>query len=500
MQITTSTHSTYGATFPGAPAVIIGFNDSIAWGVTNAGRDVKDFYDIRFRDTTMQEYWFNNAWKKSEFRKEIIKVKGLPDDVETIAMTVFGPVMYDHSYKSKNEDGKYYAVRWTAHDASNELLTFYELNHAKNYSDYVTAITNFECPGQNFVFASKTGDIAIRQQGKFVAKWKQQGDFIQPGTDSNYLWQGFIPSTENPQMLNPLRGFVSSANQMAVDSTYPYYLGRAGNFPIYRGLEINKKLSAMNDITPQDMQQIQTDNYNIVAEMIRPVLLKLLDENKLTADELKWLNILKKWNLRNDISETGATVFKVFWDSVYTQTYSDEFGNSKLPLYWPEKTTLLESLLKDTHYSFADNINTKDTVETMNDVVLAAYKKACITLAKADKENKVEWGKFKDTYINHLLKIPALSRLHLPIGGGDVMINATTANHGPSWRMVVQLTDTIEAYAVYPGGQSGNPGSKYYDSFVDYWVSGKYYPLLFLKKQDAANNNRIKWHITFTKA
>ncbi|OIQ97971.1 acyl-homoserine lactone acylase QuiP precursor [mine drainage metagenome] len=499
MQITTPTQNTYGASFPGAPSIIIGFNDSIAWGVTNAGRDVKDFYDIKFRDTTMQEYWFNNAWKKTEFRKELIKIKNKPDDTETIAMTVFGPVMYDHNYKSQNKDGQYIAVRWTAHDASNELLTFYKLNRAKSYNDYVDAITSFQCPGQNFVFASVSGDIAIRQQGKFVAKWKRQGDFIQPGTDSGFLWQGFIPASENPQMMNPSRGFVSSANQMAVDSTYPYYLGRGANFPVFRGLIINRKLAEMNNITPQDMQKLQTDNYNVLAEFTRPFLLKYLDETKLNAEEKNQLDILKSWNLNNDINEKGATIFKVFWDSVYKQTYGDEFGRSKLPLSWPDQPTLVDAL-KDSAYAFADDINTTDKKETWKDVVLIAFQKASKTLLKASQENKLEWGAFKDTYVNHLLKIPALSRLHLPIGGGAESINATTANHGPSWRMIVHLTDKVEAYAVYPGGQSGNPGSKYYDTFIDSWVNGKYYSVLFLSKQEAQHHDRIKWHFTFNKA
>jgi penicillin amidase len=500
MQITTPSHTTYGASFPGAPAVIIGFTDSIAWGVTNAGRDVKDFYEIQFRDSTMQEYKLNGEWKKSEFRHELIKIKGKPDDVENIAMTVFGPVMYDHSYKSKNDDGKYIAVRWTAHDASNELFTFYKLNHAKNYADYLNAISTFECPGQNFVFASVSGDIAIRQQGKFVAKWKHQGDFVQPGNDTSYQWQGFIPANENPGMMNPLRGFVSSANQMAVDSNYPYYLGRSAHFPVYRGFIINRKLASMNDITPQDMQKLQTDNYNVVAEMVRPKLLKYLDETKLTDEEKKNLELFKTWNLRNDINEKGATVFKVLWDSVFTQTYADEFKNNKLPLFWPERVTLVEALLKDSAYVFADDISTINKKETWKDVVLLAFQKANKTLAKASQENKLEWGVFKDTYVNHLLKIPALSRLHLPIGGGADEINATTANHGPSWRMIVHLTDKVEAFAVYPGGQSGNPGSLYYDTFIDKWVSGTYYPVLFLSKQEALDNSRIRWHLSVKKA
>jgi penicillin amidase len=500
MQITTPTSNSYGASFPGSPTVVIGFNDSIAWGETNAGRDVKDFYEIRFRDTTMREYWYNGTWLQSTFRKEVIRIKGRPDDVENITMTVWGPVMYDQSYKSKNEDGKYYAVRWTAHDASDELLTFYKLNRAKNYTDYSDAVATFQCPGQNFVFASVSGDIAIRQAGKFVARWNRQGDFVQPGTDSSYRWQGFIPESENPVVLNPARGFVSSANQMSVDSTYPYYLGRAGNFTSYRGYIINRKLASMNNITPRDMERLQTDNYNVIAELARPVLLKLLNENKLDAGEKKYLSLFKDWDLRNDNNEKGATVFQVFWDSVYMQTFGDEFGQSKIPLYWPEPVTLLESLLKDNSYPFADDIRTKDKKETMSDVVLTAYKKACTTLLKADRENHLQWGRFKDTHISHLLRIPAFSRLHLQVGGGTGIINAITANHGPSWRMVVSLTSPVEAYAVYPGGQSGNPGSRHYDDFVDTWAAGKYYPLLFLTRREAGLDRRMKWHMVFTKA
>lgn len=49
MQIHTPSFNTYGATFPGTPSVIIGFNDSCAWGFTNAMRDVRDYYEIQFK-------------------------------------------------------------------------------------------------------------------------------------------------------------------------------------------------------------------------------------------------------------------------------------------------------------------------------------------------------------------------------------------------------------------------------------------------------------------
>lgn len=498
VQISTPTHNVYGASFPGAPAVVIGFNDSIAWGVTNAGRDVLDYYDMRFRDSTLQEYWYAGEWKKANHRTETIKIKGKPDLVENIAMTVFGPVMYDNSYKNSSTEGKYLAVKWEAHPAGNGMQAFYDLNRAKNYDDYLHAISSWQCPGQNFVFASKTGNIAINQQGSFVARWKRQGDFVMPGTDSSFDWQGIIPFDENPMMKNPAREFVSSANQMATDGTYPYYLGAPNSFPLYRGLIINRKLNEMNQVTPEDMQKMQADNYNVFAEMARPVLLKFITEPNLSQEEKKYVGILKSWNLRGDYTEKGATVFKAFWDSLEVEVWGDEYSKSKLPMTWPDMPTLLETLLKDSVYSFADNILTSDKKETIRDDVMTAIKKATRNLSNLEGEGKLEWGKAKDTRVSHLLKIPALSRLHLPIGGGVNMINATKDTHGPSWRMIVHLTDTIEAYCVYPGGQNGNPGSKYFDTFIDNWAAGKYYRILFLTKEAATQSDKIKWHLAFT--
>ena len=496
MQINTPTHNTYGASFPGSPAVIIGFNDSIAWGVTNAGRDVIDYYDLQFKDSTLSEYLFNGEWKKAEHREEIIKIKGKPDLVENLAMTVFGPVMYDRAYKNISTEEKYLAIHWTAHAAGTGLKTFYDLNRAKNYDGYLEAISGWQCPGQNFAFASKTGDIAIKQQGAFIARWNRQGDFVLPGTDSSYMWQGTIPVYENPMMINPLRGFVSSANQMSTDSTYPYYLGAANSFPIYRGITINRKLSEMNIITVEDMQRLQMENYNVFAEMARPVFLKYLDESALNADEKKYVDMLKSWNLRGDIGEKGATVFKCMWDSLEVAVFGDEYSKSKLPMTWPDKSTLLEALLRDSAYKFVDNINTGQK-ETIHDAVLTACRKATVNLKYLENGKNLEWGKYKDTKVNHLLKLPALSRMHLPIGGGDHMVNATKEAHGPSWRMIVHLTDEIEAYCVYPGGQNGNPGSKYYDMFIDTWAAGKYYRILFMQKADAEKNKQIKWHMSF---
>ncbi|MEO6867998.1 MAG: penicillin acylase family protein [Ginsengibacter sp.] len=498
MQISTLTYNAYGATFPGAPAIIIGFNDSCAFGFTNAMRDVRDYYEIKFKDASRKEYWFDSSWLPTTFRIEKIGRKSQPDYLDTVAYTVMGPVMYDPTYSGgRNTQDKNYAVRWKAHDPSNELKMFTLLDKAKNYDDYYEAIKYLHTPGQNCLFACKNGDIAIWDQGAFPAKWYRQGDFIMPGTDSSYFWQGVIPQAENPHEINPERGFVSSANQLPVDnSSYPYYLG--GSYPPYRGWEINKRLSSMSQVTPQDMMKLQTDNYNVFGEMAVPVLLKYLDQSQLESQDQKFLTLLSNWNFRNDADSKGATVFKILWDSLTVAVWADEFNNTKFKLPWPFESTLLELMKKDSTLSFYDNINTPQK-ETLKDDILSAFKKAVPFYNQLEKENKMEWWKYKDTKVLNLARLDAFSRLHLPIGGGTHTINAANAQHGPSWRMIVSLTPETEAYGVYPGGQSGNPGSRFYDNFIDSWVQGKYYRL-WVMKHGEEKSDKVKWVMNFSKS
>jgi penicillin amidase len=253
----------------------------------------------------------------------------------------------------------------------------------------------------------------------------------------------------------------------------------------------------MNNITPQDMQKLQTENYNVFAEMMRPVLLKNIDEAALSADEKKYLDILKNWNLRNDPQEKGISVFVNWTDSLESMVWRDEIYQIKMPMKWPDEGTLLEGLLRDSAFKFIDNINTPDT-ERLPQVVTQAFKKAVPGLKDLESAGRLEWAKYKATAVRHLLRLGPLSRGHLNVGGGTHIINATKDYHGPSWRMIVHMTDETEAYAVYPGGQSGNPGSKYYDTFVDTWAEGKYYRLWIMKKEEASDK-RIIGKMTFSK-
>jgi len=235
------------------------------------------------------------------------------------------------------------------------------------------------------VMATKTGDIAIKQQGSFVARWDRQGDFIMPGDDTSYAWQGIIPTNENPFMINPERGFVSSANQKSVDATYPYYLGTASSFPLYRGINVNKQLAAMSNITTEDMQALQTNNYNVFAEMARPALMKFVQMESLSPAAKLMVNKMNQWDLYNHPSSEGITIFKVIWDSVENAVWGDELAGSPILLTKPEAYVLVEKMLKDSNFSVADDINTKNKVETFKDQVLVGIEKATLKLTELEK-------------------------------------------------------------------------------------------------------------------
>jgi penicillin amidase len=498
LQLSTPTSNSYGVSLPGTPFVVIGFNDSIAWGVTNAQRDVKDYFDIKFKDTSKKEYWYNGKWEPTQLRIEEIKVKDAASVFDTVAYTAFGPVMFDESFSNSFTNKRSLAVKWVAHEPSNDGITFYKLNRARNYSDYVDAIKTFDCPGQNFVFASKSGDIALWQQGKFPARWKGQGIYIMPGEDDTYSWQGYIPQAENPHALNPARGFLESANQRPTDSTYPYFI--PGSYITPRAVAIEHFLSGMSDITPADMMKLQNNYFNILAEDARPILLNNANESKLTPEAKKYFDIVKNWNLLAGPESIGQTVYQCWWDSLEVGIWKDDISRSNPESPWPEEQITMELLKRDSStLKFIDNINTPE-IETLSDVVTAALNKATVALSLKEKQGKLEWAKFKNPTIYHLLKESLLPFAHqgLNVGGNGNIINAVTHSHGPSWRMVSQMGAITEAYGVYPGGQSGNPGSKYYDNFISTWAKGEYFTLWMMKKADAIDE-KVKWVMKFEK-
>ncbi|MFT7249265.1 MAG: penicillin amidase [Arcticibacterium sp.] len=475
----------YGSVLPGVPGVTIGFNKDIAWGVTNVGPDVMDFFKIKFRDKAMNEYWHDGRWKKTTKRTEKYIVKGGETVTDTLISTHHGPVIYFENSKSNFNQSvpAGYAMQWITHDSSpGDLSCFIGLNKAKNYVDYREALTHYIAPAQNFIFASNENDIAITPNGKFPLKWDEQGKFLLDGTRKDHDWQGYLPPNHNPHVKNPERGYVSSANQSINNpADYPYYIDWTSADP-YRGTQINKRLAAMEDATADSLRSIQNDNYSLAAEWFLPSLLKMLGKTETSHLEAKAL--LENWDFRNEADSKAATVFETWINILMEKIWDDEFPLSENFTY-PTEDKTLQLILEEPNSKWFDDVKTKNKVESLKDIVFISFNQTIDSLqgTYGDLSETWEWYKIKQTGIRHL--IPAFkgfSEEDLPNGGGKRIVNASTGRSGPSWRMIVELDkEWPRAYGVYPGGQSGNPGSKYYDNMVDTWTEGQLNELLFLK-------------------
>ena len=152
----------------------------------------------------------------------------------------------------------------------------------------------------------------------------------------------------------------------------------------------------------------------------------------------------------------------------------------------PTNYNTIKLLREKPDLPFFDIQHTEPT-ETAGDVIRKAFVLSVEAIEEWKKHNATlpVWAEYKNSYISHLL--PPLTALSIPVktGGHYNAVNAHSQTKGPSWRMVASLEPSgIKAWATYPGGQSGNPGSTHYDDLLKRWVKGNYFSLLFLRTPD----------------
>lgn len=476
VQLTAPGINTYGVSLPGAPGVIIGFNDSLSWGLTNNYRDVKDYFLIEPADK--DHYWFDGQKKAYTKRLESILLRGGGKVVDTVLYTIHGPVQYDQTHPAPDSSKQSLAMQWMAHQGTNELKAVYLVNKARNYEDFVQGISFFSCPAQNFAYADRAGNIAMWGQGRFINKWKDQGRFIMAGNNSQTLWGDVIPAAENPHVLNPAQGYLVSANQSVTDDSYPYWYN--GYFTETRSWEINQfiwqMLAEKKPVTIGDMEALQNNNYSLEASRLWP-LMQAVVKDGLPKNAANWDYYMK----------AGSQVpglFQVWAFYLYQLLWKDDFQPMYAPLV-PDMERSLQLILKPEAPQLFDNPATPKK-ETLQDLIAESYQMARDSLGKINKKDIPAWYQVKNTSLTHLTKIASFSVSGIKNGGWGNTINAMKSNHGPSWRMVVQMgRDNIDAYGIYPGGQSGDPGSRHYIDNVDLWTKGQYHKLLFIGPGDS---------------
>ena len=482
LHINSPERNAYGVSIPGVPNIVIGFNDRIAWGETNVGMDVSDLFEVEWVDDEKLRYKADGKIESATMRIEEYMVKGIGIVTDTVKMTKWGPVFF--------EDDRSLALKWLPNFVIENCInqTFHLLNRAQDHEEYYEALRYFKSPAQNFVFASKE-NIALKVQGEIPIKNRGEGQFIWNSTDSSTDWRGSVPHDETPYIKNPDRGFVSSANQYSTDTTYPYKYH--GYFEDYRGRTVNEKLSLASDITVEDMMSLQNDVYDKSSEELCRVLFGLIEGR---SPDDKYLDQLRNWDYKYESDKAEPIIFDIWKNKFYSLVW-DEFINlekeGEEEFLFPELWNTIK-LAEEEPSSFVFDLEETNELETAEDIAAMSFeecKTTCDSLFTA--EPKMTWKDYRPVNINHMARISAFSESNVNVGGIGTAINAIKSTHGPSWRMIVQMGSPVKAWAVYPGGQSGNPGSAFYKNMIEKWSKGEYYEVHFTGETEALKDVQL---------
>jgi len=460
-----------GVSIPGTPTIIIGFNEALGWGLTNGTQDVKDWYEVTFKDKNQEEYLYDQQWLPVNYREEWIYIKNKKPLKQKVGYTFYGPITYTDTLIINER--RSLAMRWTGHEAGNELKSFYRLNKSETSQDVESAMRTFVCPAQNLVFATHKGEVGVIQFGLFPLRWKGQGKTVMLGEIPSNHWQGYVPEEWMVREINPQEGFVQSANQHPFESSFPlYYTGR---FEQFRNHRISKVLRQAQKWQASNMKQLQLDEYSVLASMALPVMLKQLVQYRpntpFPPEANTWIDSLKNWNYQYEANSSVPTFFHA-WFRLSLRLAFDEYYLPGLML--PQDAVLVYLLIHDPKHPIFNRGNTSRK-ELASDIIVMAAKRTLAQFPKPDF--KYAWGRSRQTRLRHLAELAPFHSAVLYTGGEAQVINAITGTHGPSWRMLYTPGDSIAGWGIFPGGQSGNPGSPFYNNQTPDWVSGQYYAL-----------------------
>jgi penicillin amidase len=195
-----------------------------------------------------------------------------------------------------------------------------------------------------------------------------------------------------------------------------------------------------------------------------------------SAKLAKVIGLLADWDRRYTVDNHRAVLFEQVVAEVVDRTWDELLPDSGARRVVTPATYMLVPLLADSASPWWDDHRTA-AIERREDIIagamLSAYDATTARYGLPDSDGW-RWSNVRLANIYHLLRLPALSALKIPVQGGPGTLapSSGTGAHGPSWRMVVELGPDIRAWTTYPGGQSGNPLSSHYRDRINDWSNG----------------------------
>lgn len=510
-----------GFTFAGMPGVIIGHNDRIAWGLTTMYSDVTDLYLEDVNDDA-GTYRYRQRELPLHTHKEEIRVAGRDDPVTiTVRSTRHGPLISDVDDDAADAgstaaaatvgaetDATSFAValRWTALQPGRTMDAIFGIDQATNWRQFHRAARHLDVPSQNLVYADVDGHIGYQAPGRIPIRRLGDGRWPVPGWDPRYEWVRDIPYRQLPSVLDPKQGYIVTANQAVIGRKYPYRLTSDSAYG-YRSQRIIDLLKGKDQLSVDDMAEMQKDTYNANAALLVPYLLDV----KLPGGYYRsGQKLLQDWDFTQPADSGAAAYFNVVWRDLLALTFHDQLPEAVWPDGGERWWEVVSKIIDDPNSSWWDDVTTDDIVENRYDILRQALLDARddMTMYQARDASQWTWGHI------HKLKLenPTLgtsgvgmvesmfNRGPYEVGGGSGSIDATSwdaakgfeVTSAPSMRMVVDLSNFDQSRWIQLSGESGHAYQGNYADQTSMWVDGEILPWAYTRDAvDDANDHTL---------
>jgi len=458
-----------GVAFPGSPFVTIGENHAGAWGFTNTGADVIDFYS--YETDGDRRYRYRGEWRSFDARTETIRVADGPDQEVTVRKSVHGPVFGREALTDRDESAL--GMAWTGLTATETSLAIDGFARSDGVEEFRSALERMDLPTQNVVYADRDGETLLHVSGKIPVRTvdgeRVRGDRVFDGSAGEAewdgftpygesTWEGFVPFEEKPGVRNP--DYVGTANQRVVDDP-EYFVGQGYSSP-FRGERIYERLdervASDQPVDPAFVRDLQLDAFDGRARRLVPEILEArdrMDDRARAAAET-----LVDWDYRMERDSRAALVFAFFVRRFRNRTWADlDERDLSRPNDWVLTTLPSDDELFD---------------ESRADTIAAAMNDAAADVAGSDHE---VYGDYNRTDFQHRLQQDFLAYPGYPTDGSlhSVRNVAVERGRGSSWRMVCPMAG--QSAAILPGGNDGDYFSEHYDDQLRRWADGEYRPM-----------------------
>ncbi len=496
-----------GFSFAGFPGVIIGHDAHLAWGLTNLGPDVSDFF---LEKIVGGEQQVDDHMVPVSTRQETIHVAGAADVTITVRTTTHGPILSDVLGElavvgdaptgTNVADGGYaVALEWTALMPGRTADAVLLLDTARDAADVATAAAAFEVPAQNIVFATTDGHIGYQAPGRVPiratirGRVPSDGTWPRPGWDSRYDWQGWVRPDQMPHVLDPPEGFIVAANQEVEPAGTGPFLTRDWDYG-YRAQRIRdllqQQIASGQKVTVASTAAFQLEQHSPYADMLVPALLAVRLPAGFDSDGQR---LLRDWDHTDSPNSAAAAYFAAVWSTLLRMTFADDLPAGHSPDGGSRWLEVVRSIINDPGSPWWDDRTTPGIVEGRDDVLARALVSARrqLTVEMGARTSDWRWADLHVVALEHPVLggagIPELVRSRVNpapqgVGGGTAVVDATAwdastdsfaVTAGPSMRMVVDLGDLDSSRWLNLTGTSGHPASPHYSDQLAAWTAGR---------------------------